>query len=73
MQNKVTVTIEQVANGYIVKPAPDLSPALRDMVRVVDSPDDTHVFETFDGLSTFLRQHFEFTTPIAAQIKPTNL
>ena len=38
---------------------------------VISSADDTHVFETFDGLSNFLREHFEPTPaqsskPVAA-------
>lgn len=72
MDRNAPITVEQVANGYIVREDRQRHGFLRNEATLVTSPDDTHVFETFDSLSIFLRGHFEFTPAQSAKAIAAN-
>lgn len=53
-----TVTIETAANGYIARElGPPPTPGM------MREESDPHVFETFDSLTGWLREHIAFTSP----------
>jgi hypothetical protein len=55
------VTIQRVANGYIVRPSHHFDPARGHMMS--NDREDVFIFETFESLTTWLSYHF--TQPVA--------
>lgn len=51
MENNCSIVIEQVSNGFIIKPLPGY--------REVPSLDETQVFQSFAELETWLSNHFD--------------
>lgn len=46
-----SILIEQVVNGFIVNP--------KEVTNLTENKRDLHVFETMEGLKSFLDKHFD--------------